>query len=325
MSIAGEFTVPNNSCETPPICAGCGSAGPLRRCHEVGPWRLFECAACGLVFLFPLPREQQLAALYDGKYYGRDRRKFVGLAEAAIQALTWWKWRRLRTLIAPGDRLLDVGCGRGTLVRCARQAGLEAYGVERSSSPAHTLPYIFHQDLRECRFPGGHFQLVVLWHVLEHLDDPAGALQEIHRILKPGGWLSVAVPNFGGAQAHASGPDWFHLDLPRHFWHFRSRTLRQMLEHQGFRLASSDTLSLEYDWFGTLQSWMNRALGDNNRMYSLLKREEPQPVLQCLGRVAAASTLALPALASALWDAARGEGGTLTVRAQKISPPGTLP
>ena len=278
-------------------------------------------------------REQQLAALYDGKYYGQDRRKFVGLAEAAIQALTWWKWRRLRTLIAPGDRLLDVGCGRGTLVRCARQAGLEAYGVERSSSPAHTLPYIFHQNLRECRFPGDHFQLVVLWHVLEHLDDPAGALQEVHRILKPGGWLSLAVPNFGGAQARASGPDWFHLDLPRHFWHFRPRTLRQMLEQQGFRLVSSDTLSLEYDWFGTLQSWMNRALGDNNCLYSLLKREDPpfdrlramsevewQPVWQCLGRVAAAAALALPALASALWDAARGEGGTLTIRAQKTVP-----
>ena len=297
----------------------------MRSLLSADPFQLFECAACGLVFLFPLPREQELAALYDEKYYGKDRRKFVGFAEAAIHALIGWKWRRLRTLLAPGDRLLDVGCGRGTLVNLARQSGLEAYGIERPSPLAHSSPYIFHQDLRECHFPDGHFQLVVLWHVLEHLQDPVGALEEIHRILKPAGWLSVAVPNFGGAQAQASGSEWFHLDLPRHFWHFRLRTLRQMLEHQGFRLVRSETLSLEYDWFGTLQSWMNRALGDNNRLYSLLKREAPQPALQWMGRVASASALALPALASALWDAANGEGGTLTVRAQKIGPQATMP
>ncbi|MBI4464603.1 MAG: class I SAM-dependent methyltransferase [Acidobacteria bacterium] len=259
-----------------------------------------------------------MAALYDESYYGRDRQKFVGLLEAAIQTLTVWKWKRLRSLLAPGDGLLDVGCGRGSLVQLARQEGVEAYGIERASPLKHSSPYIFDQDLPECRFPDGRFQLVVLWHVLEHLRGPVETLEEIRRILKPGGWLSVAVPNFGGAQARASGAHWFHLDLPRHFWHFRPRSLQHLLESHGFRLVSWSTWSLEYDWFGTLQSWMSRAFDDRNRLYSLLKREAPQPVLETMRRVAAASALALPALGSSLWDAARGQGGTLTVIAQKI-------
>jgi len=270
-----------------------------------------------LVFLFPQPQPEELAGLYDEKYYGEERRKFLGPIEAGIALLTGWKWKKLKPLLAPGDRLLDIGCGRGTLVRMARQAGWEAYGIERPSPGAHSSPHIFYRDLEECRFPDAHFQVVVLWHVLEHLPDPRATLGEVHRILRPGGWLSLAVPNFGGAQARASGPHWFHLDVPRHFWHFRLSTLQNVLESSGFRPARCATLSLEYDWFGTLQSWMNRAFGDENRLYALLKREAPQPLPQRIFRLTTATALAWPALASTLWDAARGQGGTLTLRAQK--------
>ena len=189
--------------------------------------------------------------------------------------------------------------------------------TERASPVGHILPYVFRQEVAECAFPDNHFQVVVLWHVLEHLRDPRALLREIHRILAPGGWLSLAVPNLGGAQAQASGSHWFHLDVPRHFWHFRPRSLQYLLERHGFQLISWKTLSFEYDWFGTVQSWMNYALDDRNRLYSLLKREAPQPALEWIVRVAAASALALPALASALWDAACGQGGTLTLLAQK--------
>jgi SAM-dependent methyltransferase len=270
-----------------------------------------------VVFLFPQTDEEQLARFYHIAYYGRDRRKFVGPFEAAVAARNSLKWRTLRPLLRPGDRMLDVGCGRGTMVRLARASGVEAYGIERPAPGETPRPWVFYKDLAECAFPDGQFQLVILWHVLEHLQDPRQTLREVHRILKPGGWLSLAVPNFGGAQARASGSDWFHLDLPRHLWHFRRQSLQALIEGAGFRMARCTTLSVEYDWFGTLQSWMNRALEDDNGLYSLLKREKPQPLVESLRRLAAAAGLALPALLSVLWDAARGEGGTLTVAARK--------
>lgn len=274
-----------------------------------------------MVFLYPQPEEQALAAHYDEKYYGKDRKKFSGALEAAIAGLTWLKWRKLRAKLSRGDRLLDIGCGRGTLVRLARASGVEAFGVERETPGQASLPWVFYRELTECAFPGEHFHAVVLWHVLEHLKDPQQTLAEIHRILKPGGWLSLAVPNFGGAQAQTSGNQWFHLDLPRHLWHFREPTLLTLLERTGLECARSTTFSLEYDWFGTLQSWMNRALGDANGLYSMLKQERPQGRGEALRRMAAAGVLAGPALASALWDAARGQGGTVTVICQKRSGP----
>ena len=284
------------------------------------PFRLFECAPCGSIFLFPQPQDADLAAFYTETYYGKNRKKFISAAEVGIAVLIWLKWKRLRLLLRPAGRLLDIGCGRGTLLELARASGFEAFGVERPSPVEHSLPDVFCKDLRECGFPNGHFQLAILWHTLEHLPDPTATLQEIHRILKPGGWLSVAVPNYGGAQAQASGPCWFHLDLPRHLWHFRRASLQVLLQSNGFRATHWSTLSLEYDWFGTLQSWMNRTGQNDNRLYALLKRERVPPVTESARLMATAAFLALPALCSVLWDAARGQGGTLTVTAQKSAP-----
>jgi SAM-dependent methyltransferase len=227
------------------------------------------------------------------------------------------KWRSVRGVLSPGARILDIGCGRGTLVRMARDAGYEAYGIERPSPEEHPVQNVFYKDLAECGFPDGHFQLVTIWHVLEHLRDPLTTLAEIRRILAPGGWLSVAVPNFGGVQAQASGALWFHLDLPRHLWHFRRRSLEALLAKSGFRAARCSTLSFEYDWYGTLQSWMNRACSDDNRLYSLLKGRPAASSVDKALRFAAAGALAAPALGSALWDAARGRGGTLNVLAER--------
>jgi SAM-dependent methyltransferase len=283
----------------------------------VGTFHLLSCPGCGVAFLFPQPGSEQVASLYDETYYGREKKKFAGALESVIGSLTRLKWRRLRPLLGKDGRLLDVGCGRGTLVRLARAAGVEAYGLERPYPGAPSLPHVLYRELTECGFPEGHFQVVVLWHVLEHLQNPVEALGEIHRLLRPGGWLSIAVPNFGGAQARASGADWFHLDFPRHLWHFQERTLRELLQRSGFRVARRATLSTEYDWFGTLQSWMNRFVGDQNRLYSLLKMQRRESAAAGLRRLAIAFALAAPALGSALWDAARGQGGTLTITAQK--------
>jgi SAM-dependent methyltransferase len=268
--------------------------------------------------LYPQLSEAELAPYYDESYYGEQRKKFLSPVQAAVSALVGWKWKKLRPLLGLGDRLLDIGCGRGTLVKLARDAGVEAWGIERLSSVGHQLPWVLDKSLPECKFPDNHFQLVVLWHVLEHLPDPLAALREICRILKPGGRLSLAVPNYGGAQARASGAQWFHLDLPRHLWHFRPSTLEKILLQAGFEVPACRTFSLEYDWYGTLQSWMNRALGDDNGLYSLLKGNSKKSFAKQLLPVAGAAVLTAPALASALWDAARRAGGTLSVTARKI-------
>jgi hypothetical protein len=93
--------------------------------------------------------------------------------------------------------------------------------------------------------------------------------------------------------------------------------LEALLDQEGFSVRRRSTLSVEYDWFGTLQSWMNRLSGDDNSLYYLLQGRPSQSAAREVLRLILAMVLALPALASALWDALRGRGGTLTVVAQK--------
>jgi SAM-dependent methyltransferase len=122
---------------------------------------------------------------------------------------------------------------------------------------------------------------VVIWHVLEHLQDPRGTLEEAQRILRPRGRLIVAVPNFGSAQARWSGAAWFHLDLPRHLYQFPLAALRRLVEDAGFDVESDHHFSLRQNPFGWIQSGLNRlAFLPRNGVYTLLHRRsrgEPPP------------------------------------------------
>jgi SAM-dependent methyltransferase len=109
--------------------------------------------------------------------------------------------------------------------------------------------------------------------VLEHLPNPRETLTEIRRILRPGGKLAVSVPNFSSIQARWAKAAWFHLDLPRHLFHFPLPALRQLLEDCGFECTSEHHFSLRQNPFGWVQSWLNRRPGlPRNGLYRLLKR-----------------------------------------------------
>jgi SAM-dependent methyltransferase len=232
-----------------------------------------------------MPSVQEIVGFYPPEYYGQPSAKFQRLVERLVR---WVSRRHLAFLsqgLAPGDRVLDVGCGRGVVVEPLADRGFELHGVEISSEAARGVDpraeIRIAPHLADARYPDGYFQEVILWHVLEHLDDPAGTLAEVHRILRPGGRLVVAVPNFSSAQARWSGAAWFHLDLPRHLYHFPLPGLRRLLVDTGFLIESEHHFSLRQNPFGWIQSGLNRvALLPRNGLYTLLHRrppEEPPP------------------------------------------------
>jgi SAM-dependent methyltransferase len=101
------------------------------------------------------------------------------------------------------------------------------------------------------------FDLIILFHVLEHLTEPLAMLRQCALLLKPGGMMVVAVPNLASWQARICGRSWFHLDLPRHRHHFPPAALDLALEKSGFRVSHTSTVSFEHDPFGWLQSLLN--------------------------------------------------------------------
>src|SRR4051794_14216679 len=119
---------------------------------------------------------------------------------------------RLALLGAPRGSLLDVGAGRGRFVAAARRAGWDASGIEPSARgvAAASSAYGVALERRTLAEAAGAFDVVSLWHVLEHLDDPGAAIAQARALLAPGGMLLIGVPNLGSAQAQIGRDRWFH-------------------------------------------------------------------------------------------------------------------
>ncbi len=259
-------------------CVVCGGEQMHPLFHLDGvAWRVVTCPDCGTGRLDPLPTAAEIAAFYPPAYYGSTGRKFKRYVEWAVRFVATRHVRFLARRVPPGGRVLDVGCGRGTLLSALADRGLETHGVEVSRTAVEgadpRAQIRIAPRLAEAAYPHDHFDLVILWHVLEHLPDPAETLAEVRRILRPGGDVVIAIPNFSSWQARWAGPAWFHLDPPRHLYHLPVEALRTLLTSRGFACRSEHHFSLRQNPFGWVQSWLNtQPRQHRNALYELLQR-----------------------------------------------------
>jgi SAM-dependent methyltransferase len=267
-------------------CAWCGSIESIWRATNRDyisgqGFGLLECAGCGLLRTNFQADSASLGQYYDAAYYGQGGRRFPAPMEAAIR---WFREERVRAILAqqpaPG-RILDIGCGRGLMLAALQRRGWEVVGTEFAAPLAqavaaeHGFPVYADADLSNLALPAQQFDVITLWHVLEHLPDPLATLQEVRRLLKVGGLLVIEVPNLESWQAQVGGGRWFHLDCPRHLYHFGAQDLSLRLSALGFERIQQQTISLEYGPYGMLQSLLNRLTYQPNVLYARLKRSRP--------------------------------------------------
>lgn len=160
--------------------------------------------------------------------------------------------------LLPQGRVLDVGCGRGIMLKFLKGWGNDVDGIELDNvSMARAACNIGHRVFRslhqiESDPVPKRYEAVCFWHSLEHLPNPGEALASVGRLLNPGGYLIIAAPNLAGIQAKLSGRDWLHLDLPRHLTHFDMERLARHLRRFGYRKIEHSHFSQEYNPIDTL-------------------------------------------------------------------------
>lgn len=253
-----------------PVCGGRGlfSFSGTDRLHGLpGRYDYAECTDCSAVYQYPEPSDAQIAGFYPDEYtpYRPGKTKTLNPVERAVlrsvygyshlsSPLPGWL-ARLIGLVAYRDavpyaasgRLLDVGCGGGKYLLAMQALGWQPQGVEFNETAVQTcreagLP-VFQGELAAAEFPDAAFDLVTARHVIEHIPNPVAFVEEINRILVPGGIMVLKTPNSAALGRGWFGEDWFANDVPRHLVLFAPGNLRLLAERVGFREELSRTFS----------------------------------------------------------------------------------
>ena len=136
--------------------------------------------------------------------------------------------------------VLDVGCGSGAFAAFLQRCGFLVKGIDVNARAVENARRrgidAACVSLEDARFPDETFDVVNMWHVLEHCDAPLGTMREVHRILKDDGIFVASVPLIDGLGGRLFGPRWSYLELPRHLNQFARATLNFALEKGGFRI-----------------------------------------------------------------------------------------
>lgn len=214
-------------------CAICGPAKTSQR-MQVAQHQFVQCVSCGLVYVVNFHKE--MTSYASGDYFTSKHQYIHRWAEFS---------RMFETLLDKvvrfkrGGKLLDIGAGVGTLLHVAAQREFDVHGVEISEWASAfarnemNLPVIT-GTLEDAKLLSRDYDVIIMNHVLEHVDNPRALLDEIRRILKDDGVLVIGVPNIGSIMAKCMGSRWASLRPEEHIWQFTPRTLRQLIGRTGF-------------------------------------------------------------------------------------------
>jgi SAM-dependent methyltransferase len=232
-------------------CLVCGNTRADFFRAEAG-FTILACAGCGLRYLDPQPDALALEQLYAESYYRSDDAVARGYGRYTEEATNWRATfrDRLRFLPAAPATVLDVGAAAGFFVEQARLAGYDARGVEPSQWASRFANEELGQPvdtgtLEALGYAASSFQMVTAWEVIEHVPDPRAFLQEVARVLAPGGTFAFSTPDAGSLAARLSGSRWLGWrKVPEHLWFFDYPALQRLLTEAGFAVEQHRYVSL---------------------------------------------------------------------------------
>jgi SAM-dependent methyltransferase len=266
-----------------------------------------KCVDCGLGHTIPQPAD---LGLYYGPLYHCGRH---GLTDRMCMA------RRVGFVRSIGDptSVLDFGCGDGSFLEAAAAKGWKATGVEIKPEHARTRGIQVVESIEEL---ASTFDVITLWHSLEHVRSPRKTLELLLPRLAEDGHLIIAVPNLASVQAQVFSNRWFHLDVPRHLFHFTPMALERLLVINGLQVVRRWNLEAEFDLFGWTQSILNYAIPSQNVLFDVLTHRG-----RAHARAEIVASVALGTLVTALaaplvpFAAAASRGAVMVLAAKRVS------
>lgn len=204
---------------------------------------IWQCDDCSLRITQDAPIEEDISVYYQSEDYisHTDTRK--GLVSKVYHIVRSYTLRKKMKQIQQWSRkrkgtLLDIGCGTGSFLQTMQDGGWRVTGLEpddtaRSISKKKNLEVHPSYEIYHLK---NTFDVISMWHVLEHIHELRRYLEKVHSLLSPGGIFVVAVPNYTSSDQQHYGKFWAAYDVPRHLYHFSPVAMEKLMKSYGFRV-----------------------------------------------------------------------------------------
>lgn len=208
-----------------------------------------------LLITYPQPKENTIYKYYDSEEYNSHSDKAITLFDRVYEFVKGINLKSKYSIISnirtDDSKILDIGCGTGDFLKHCKKYGWKVQGVEpgeKANSIAHSrLEQEVSKDVSLKSFNDSSFDVVTMWHVLEHRFNIEETILELKRICKPDGLIIIALPNYKSFDANFYKEHWAAYDVPRHLFHFSRKTIDFIANKLSLNLIS--TKGMYFDSF----------------------------------------------------------------------------
>lgn len=242
-----------------PVCNQ-GSFEPFIQCKDCTvsqeTFQIVSCKGCGFKFTNPRPSNDKIGDYYKSEEYISHSNTSKGLISKLYKIVRNYTLKGKLNLVskhAQKGNLLDYGCGTGMFLSVAKSSTWNAYGIEPDSGAREFAikenGLTVYPDLGTAHkfWEGTQFNVITLWHVLEHVTEINDTLTWFNTNLNQNGTLIIAVPNYKSYDAEYYKEHWAAYDVPRHLYHFEQKTMVELVQKAGFKHIES--LPMKFDSF----------------------------------------------------------------------------
>lgn len=212
-------------------------------------FQLQQCSSCNFVVTSPRPDQDSISEFYKSeKYISHSGGRKTLMDKVYIQARSiTLKWKHeLISQFKKNGSILDYGCGTGEFLHFMQTKNWKGSGVEPSETARDKALHLTKTEIFEhLKSTKDKFDVITLWHVLEHVHDLNEKIIELINHLKDDGIIFIAVPNHESADAKKYKKFWAGYDVPRHLWHFSQSNMKQLLIKHGLHLLKTEPMKLD--------------------------------------------------------------------------------
>lgn len=230
--------------------------------HE--SFALVKCTNCELIFTNPRPQSHELTKYYQSKDYishTDEGNSLINVLYKLVRSYTLKKKRQLIEKYSTPGMILDYGCGTGDFLKVCEKSQWLTTGIEPDSGAMEiaktklngtvvdSLGYLKNEKT---------FDVITMWHVIEHVSQLKETLKKLHKQLKQGGYMIVAVPNPNSFDASLYREHWAAYDVPRHLYHFTRTSFGNLVEKTKLKFITTHPLKFD-SYYVSLLSEKNKS------------------------------------------------------------------